>query len=88
MSKLLMNRAQCRNCKDIIESKHVHDFVVCKCYAMTFDMDYNEYNYSACRVKQRHGIFIDGGLEYQRAGWYIKEDFIDLSVWEEDESRN
>ncbi len=25
------NKAQCRKCKDIIESKHRHDFVACKC---------------------------------------------------------
>lgn len=26
------NRAKCRNCGDIIESKHGHDFVTCKCH--------------------------------------------------------
>jgi len=31
------NRAQCRKCKDIIESKHVHDFVTCKCGAISVD---------------------------------------------------
>lgn len=27
-----MNRAQCPNCGDIIESKHTHDWVCCLCY--------------------------------------------------------
>lgn len=28
---VVTNKCQCRACGDIIESKHVHDFVVCKC---------------------------------------------------------
>lgn len=33
----LRNRAQCRKCGDIIESRHVHDFVRCKCGAIFVD---------------------------------------------------
>ena len=33
----MINKAQCRKCKDIIESKHVHDFVRCKCGAIFTD---------------------------------------------------
>jgi len=29
--KIVRNRCQCSVCKDIIESKHRHDFVQCKC---------------------------------------------------------
>lgn len=29
--RLTHNRCQCNVCKDIIESKHVHDFVQCSC---------------------------------------------------------
>lgn len=29
--KILSNKAQCKLCKDIIESVHRHDFVSCKC---------------------------------------------------------
>ena len=29
--KIVRNRAQCRLCLDIVESKHRHDFVYCKC---------------------------------------------------------
>lgn len=29
--KIKVNKAQCRVCGDIIESKHRHDFVSCKC---------------------------------------------------------
>lgn len=35
--KLIRNRAQCRKCGDVIESKHVHDFVRCKCGSIFID---------------------------------------------------
>ncbi len=34
---IIKNRALCNKCKDIIESKHVHDFVSCKCGAISID---------------------------------------------------
>ena len=37
MKKLIRNRCQCNQCKDIIESKHRHDFVRCKCGAIFTD---------------------------------------------------
>ena len=40
--KLIKNAAQCLNCNDIIESKHRHDFVSCKCGELCVDggLDY------------------------------------------------
>jgi hypothetical protein len=35
--RLLVNKAQCRACGDIIESKSVHDFVSCDCDAIFVD---------------------------------------------------
>ena len=35
--KLKSNKAQCRQCGDIIESKHRHDFVRCSCGAIFTD---------------------------------------------------
>lgn len=35
--KLLRNRAKCKLCGDVVESKHVHDWVQCKCKAMFTD---------------------------------------------------
>ena len=32
-----VNKCQCRKCGDIIESKHRHDFVSCKCGAIFTD---------------------------------------------------
>lgn len=29
--KIKVNKIKCKNCGDIIESKHVHDFVWCNC---------------------------------------------------------
>jgi hypothetical protein len=31
------NKAQCLQCEDIIESKHRHDFVTCKCGNLSVD---------------------------------------------------
>jgi hypothetical protein len=37
MNRLIRNAAQCLRCNDIIESKHRHDFVWCKCGAVAVD---------------------------------------------------
>ena len=50
-SIILSNVIQCKYCKDIIESKHTHDFVTCKCGKVSVDggLDYLRRigNYSA-----------------------------------------
>jgi ssDNA-binding Zn-finger/Zn-ribbon topoisomerase 1 len=71
--KLKRNRVQCNTCKDIIESKYTHDWVCCSCYSR------NEGN-----LGEGTGIFVDGGLSYQRFGWHKDGELIDLSEWEED----
>ncbi len=40
------NRAKCKHCGDVVESKYGHDFVTCSCYATDVG----------------HGFFLDGGL--------------------------
>ena len=35
--KILHNRVKCLFCKDIIESKHRHDFVTCSCGRVSVD---------------------------------------------------
>ena len=35
--RVVKNRCQCRQCEDIIESRHRHDFVSCKCGAIFTD---------------------------------------------------
>lgn len=37
MEKIITNKAQCKICKSIIESKHRHDWVSCKCEAIFVD---------------------------------------------------
>ena len=37
LSKILVNKIQCKKCKDIIESKHVHDFKWCTCKSIAVD---------------------------------------------------
>ena len=34
---VVVNKCQCRHCGDIIESKHRHDFVRCKCGSIFTD---------------------------------------------------
>lgn len=40
--KILVNKAQCLNCDDIIESNHVHDYKTCSCGNLSVDggLDY------------------------------------------------
>jgi hypothetical protein len=59
---IFRNVAKCRLCGDIIESRHRHDFVRCKCGE----------------------IFVDGGLEYLRAGALDFNNFINLSETKEE----
>ena len=35
--KIVRNRVKCKKCGDIIESKHRHDFVWCKCQSIFTD---------------------------------------------------
>ena len=40
--KILINKAQCKKCNDIIESKNMHDFKWCSCKSIAVDggLDY------------------------------------------------
>lgn len=37
MRRITRNAIQCKYCGDVIESKHLHDFVVCSCGACSVD---------------------------------------------------
>ena len=37
MTKIIKNAIQCKQCGEVIESEHVHDFVQCKCGACAVD---------------------------------------------------
>lgn len=64
------NKAQCKVCKEIIESKHRHDFQVCKCWRERGD--------------GVGGIAVDGGLDYLRRVGNL-DNFIELSEgWDDD----
>lgn len=36
-TKVIVNKVRCKSCDDIIESKHRHDFVYCKCGKIAVD---------------------------------------------------
>ena len=37
MKRIINNRIQCKNCEEILESKTIHDFKMCKCGACGVD---------------------------------------------------
>lgn len=37
MERIIVNKIQCKHCGDIIESKHVHNFVTCSCQCCSVD---------------------------------------------------
>lgn len=37
MQKIISNRIKCKKCGDIIESRHLHDYVACSCGACAVD---------------------------------------------------
>ncbi|PZD83282.1 hypothetical protein DTX80_17580 [Bacilli bacterium] len=47
--KILVNKVRCKKCDDIIESRHSHDFKVCKCGAIYIDggTDYQKYGWGS-----------------------------------------
>lgn len=68
------NRAQCKNCGDIIESVNRHDWVPCSCFP----------------EDNKHGFYLDGGKGIDGEGSYIRyggnySDIIWLNGEEEDE---
>ena len=37
MKKIIVNKIKCNKCGDIIESKHRHDFKICRCGTVAVD---------------------------------------------------
>lgn len=78
----MQNIAKCKNCKDIVESKHEHDFVACSCYAESqakFQDWCNSHpeatHEERCdwNRKNSRGFFIDGGAYYIRRGGNLQD---------------
>lgn len=65
--KIITNKVQCKNCNDVIESKHVHDFVSCSCFRNKLG---------------NKGIAVDGGREYLRRIGNL-DNYIDLSEYKD-----
>lgn len=96
VKKLVTNQAQCNNCGEVVVSINQHDWRSCLCWnyyqriQIAADKAWEELNVEDQLLKQKlqkqidsicHGIFVDGGREYQRFGFHKKEDFLDLSKW-------
>ena len=93
ISMITKNAARCKNCGDVIESTHRHDFVSCKCHK---EAEYLMEHFSGKKYtrdgsvtaeyrdyinKVSTGIFVDGGKEYLRRGGNFAH-LEDLSVGE------
>lgn len=68
--KIYKNRIRCLKCKDIIESKHVHDYVTCKCGACSVDGGHD--------YLKRVGDFLDI-QDLSISKWVSTTDFDDSS---------
>lgn len=53
MKQLIINRAKCLLCNDVITSEHSHDFKTCKCGNLSIDGG-NEY---PRRLYQKHNSY-------------------------------
>lgn len=86
------NSAKCRNCGDEIESKFKWNFVVCSCYKIS-DEAVHKISQSEMYTKKGllrksyvkfihslHGIFVDGGKDYMRHGFYNVDDYENTSI--------
>jgi hypothetical protein len=94
---IIVNKAACKNCGDILESKHRHNFVVCKCFAESDNLIQNYKSKKYLKdgfswtkkytdyVHSMHGIAIDGGLDYLSRSYYQQKDLIELSEFGERE---
>jgi hypothetical protein len=74
---ILSNKAQCKKCGDIIESKHVHDFVSCDCGEISVDGGHD--------YLKRSAYDFDNVIELSE----VTEDEIDknLKEFEDDKSK-
>ncbi len=52
--KIKVNKAQCLQCLEVIESKHRHDYVACKCGGLAVDggVDYLKRSYGPSKYKE------------------------------------
>lgn len=58
MKKILVNKVRCKKCNDIIESKHTHDFKVCRCGAIFIDggNDYQRYGWGINQTEEKSDL--------------------------------
>lgn len=63
-TKILVNKIKCKKCGDVIESKHVHDFVECTCFKNSGG---------------KEGCAVDGGHSYLKRCFEYPNVYEDLS---------
>ena len=55
MKKIIKNAIQCKKCGEVIQSRHVHDFVTCQCGACSVDGGHDYLR----RLYEEDGCFIE-----------------------------
>lgn len=59
LKKIIKNKACCRKCRDIIESKHTHDFGTCKCRARSIEggLEYQKFTGSKENIDTSYSVY-------------------------------
>lgn len=55
---IVRSRAQCMKCLDVIESKHRHDFVRCKCGNIFLDGGLEYVRYGASEINAKNIVLL------------------------------
>lgn len=69
------NAAQCEGCGTVLESVHRHDFKAHECTQHIAKM--------SGTIVRRYYFAVDGGLDYIRRMFGTRDDYIELSEYEE-----
>lgn len=56
--KIIKNRARCKNCGDIIESRHTHEMVWCSCQSIAVDGGHSYLRWMAKDLKDIEDLSI------------------------------
>ena len=70
---IIRNRAKCRLCGDVIESKSVHDFVPCKCGEIFVDGGHEYLHWGAKDWRNLTDLSENKGAEHDINIYYEEE---------------
>lgn len=70
--QIILNRAKCLSCGDVITSYHRHDYVSCSCNKLSVDggQDYLRRAYNDASLVEEMCVYIDDPYEIVRENFY------------------